>query len=196
MAGIIYRVTVSGNYHQQLIQNVMNFEDDGAGAPNETDLAFDVRDNWIGNIKFLQNIEFLYVSIAVQQMLPIKRNPVVLGLTNVAGTLAGKGAHVGIAGIFSFRTINPTRKGRGRYYMGGVHEASIDHSLVQSGALGQYVATAATLTTRYGSGGTGPYGLRVGPRTYTDVADYKDVESILARNYFGLVHSRNVNVGG
>lgn len=174
----------------------MNFEDDGAGAPNETDLATDINNNWIELMRFLQNIEFQYTTITVQQMLPLKRNPVILDIHTKTGTLAGKGAHVGIAGIFSFRTINPTRKGRGRFFMGGVHEQSIDHSLVQAGALGQYTATAAQLTTRYASGGTGPYGLRVGPRTYANAADYLDVESILARNYFGLVHTRNVNVGG
>jgi hypothetical protein len=191
----IYRVTLSGRYHQQLIQNVMNFEDDGAGAPNETDLALDISNNWVEQIRFLQNIEFQYTSITVQEMLPLRRNPIILSIATKTGTLAGAGAHVGIAAIFSFRTINPSRKGRGRFFMGGVHGASIDHSLVQSGALGQYVATATNLTTRYASGGTGPYGLRVGPRSYQNSADYLDVEAILARPYFGLIHTRNVNVG-
>jgi len=195
MSGTIYRVTISGLYHNQQMQNVMNFEDGGQVNPTEEQLAVDLRNNWIENMRFLQNIEFVYTSIKVQQMLPSKQNPLLLTVSNVTGTLAGKGGHCGIAAIFSFHTLNPSRRGRGRFFMGGVHEQSIDHSLVQSGAFNQYIATANTLAARYCGISGGNFRLRVGPRTYQTSLDYKFVDAIVPRNYFALLHSRNINVG-
>ena len=192
----IYRVTVSGLYHQQNIQNVFNWKYTGGAIPSETALMTDLRANWLENLRFLQNIEFNYTGLSAQQMLPQVRNPVALVVNDKPGTLAGTGYHCAIAAIFSFKTLNPTRKGRGRYFMGGVHAASVDHSLMQSGAFNQYVATAAILTARYCAGTNSGWTLQVGPRTYQSEADYKDVQQIIPKNYFGLIHSRNVNVGG
>jgi hypothetical protein len=191
----IYRVTISGIYLGQLNQNVMNFKDDGAGTPTETGLMTDLRDNWVENIRFLQNQGYQYTIMTAQEMLPLQRAPVQLSINTKVGTLAGTGEHPSIAGLFTFRTLNPTRKGRGRYYMGGVHQASVANGVVQSGALGQYVATAAILTTRYADAGSGPYALVVGPRTYVNSADYLPVQAIIARSYFGIQRKRNISVG-
>lgn len=196
MSNIIYKVTISGIHHNQNVQNVMNFEDGDSVNNTEQALALDIRNNWIENIRFLQNIDFVYTSIKVQRMLPQKENPILLTVSNTGGTLAGASAHCGIAAIFSFHTLNPTRKGRGRYFMGGVHGASIDHSLVQANAFNQYIATANILSARYCGVDGGLFRLRVGPRTYQNSADYKLVDAIVPRNYFALMHTRNINVGG
>lgn len=196
MSGIIYRVTISGIYHNQNIQNVLNFEDGDSVDNDESTLALDLKNNWIENLRFLQNIEFAYTAITVQKMLPQRLAPLTLTVSNLGGTLAGKGAHCGIAAIFSLHTLNPSRRGRGRFFLGGVHEQSIDHSLMQSGAMNQYIATANTLAARYCGVAGGLFRIRVGPRSYQNSADYKIVDAIVPKNYFGLMHSRNINVGG
>lgn len=191
----VFRATISGIYLSQLNQNVMNFKSATGAGGTMAGLAADLNTNWIENIRFLQNQNFQYTQIAVQEMLPVPLTPIVLDISTKVGTLAGTGYHPSIAGLFAFRTFDPSRRGRGRYYMGGVHAASVSNGLVQSGALTQYVATAAIFTARYSTGGTSVYKLCVGPRTYADEADYQVTQNVLARSYFGIQRKRNMNVG-
>jgi hypothetical protein len=192
----VYKVTISSIYLAQLTQNVMNFSSATGAGGTATGLATDLSNNWVENMRFLQNQNLSYTIISAQEMLPVPLVPIVLDISTKVGTLAGNGYHPSIAAIFAFLTFDPSRRGRGRYYMGGVHAASVGtNGLVQSTALGQYVATATILKNRYSDGGSSIYRLCVGPRTYNDVNNYQATQTILARNYFGIQRKRNINVG-
>jgi hypothetical protein len=192
----VYKATISSIYMAQLTQNVMNFKSETGAGGTATGLSTHLRDNWVENIRFLQNQNLSYTVISVQEMLPTPLTPIVLDISAKVGTLAGTGYHPSIAGLFAFQTFDPSRRGRGRFYMGGVHAASVGtNGLVQSGALGSYVATALILKGFYSSGGSSIYKLCVGPRTYASDGDYQVTQTILARNYFGIQRKRNINVG-
>jgi hypothetical protein len=194
MATTIYKAVISGSYYAQLVQNVMHFEGDDS-ITSEALLCTDLRDNWVDQIRGLQNIGFQYSQITAQKMLPIATPPVALDITDRQGTLSGAGSLSFVAAIFRFRTATPTRKGRGRYYMGGVHGETVLNGVMHPTASGFFNTVAGLLITHWGAGGGSNFNLMVGPRHSTNIADYLEVQSIQVPPIFGVQRKRNIGVG-
>lgn len=190
----LWKVVISGTFFSNLCQNVLYFEKRNGTQGTEVELKNELQTNWIPIFQQLQNNAFLYTTLSVQDLGPPAKPAVIFSLVGMAGALSGAPAHSVLAGLFSLRTNVGGRKGHGRFYMPGVHGQSVLNNVLQPGAFNQYVASAVSLSARYGEPGSGPYRLILrshGPEhTETRVTD------IVVRQTFGIQRRRNTGVGG
>lgn len=191
----IERVIITGLYHGQRIQNVLHFKNqDGTLTPFQ--VADEVKTNFVTQLKALQNFHYQYQYISVQAVdTSTPAPPFQQSILGFTGDFSGQGYHNAIAAIFSIRTAISARRGRGRFYMGGVHGASVVDSIMEAGASGAYATKAAILTARFKLGGTGPLVLGVFPRNSTSSADFVSMVQLIHREIFGVQRRRNIGVG-
>lgn len=191
----ILRAVISGTYYGQRVQNVLHFKKADFVDSEKITLATELRDVWVFNIKGLQNIGFTYTTITVQKKDPSPGMPYLLDIATYTGENTGAGAVSVIALLWTLRTDDPTHRGRGRVYMGGVHGATPLAGLVHPGVVSTMTSFATTVMNKWGPSGTSVFDLVVGPNHYEDPTDFKPVTSMVPRNYFGVQRRRNIGVG-
>jgi hypothetical protein len=177
--------------YNQVCQNRLHFDNPDGGL-TDAQICDEINTFWLPIIRALQNVGFAYTSISSQNVSTAGNMPFVLSIAGTTGTLSGAGAHPSIAGLFTIRTALATRRGRGRFYMPGVHGESVSNGL--NGALGAYATQAGILTTRYNfDTGTRPIFLGVYEGGIGGV--WHGMTQLIARQTFGIQRKRNINVG-
>jgi hypothetical protein len=188
----LWRATISGTFYDQVCQNVLHFH--AADAPNQGEaLTIELRDHWMIEMQSCQNQNFSWRRIAVQDITTSGNPVLVTDIAPIAGILTGAGAHPSLAVVFSLRTAIPTKAGRGRFYMPGVHGQSILNGRVEPNAQIVFNGAATNLLARYGPSASSAFSLKVVPRS--DPSAHKQVINILARGVFGIQRKRNIGVG-
>lgn len=189
----VWRVTMEGTIYDQRCQNVLHFQADNEPVNSEQLLATELVNNFFPQLQSLQNNNWFWRRLGIQVVSDQVHPVVVIDIQPIQGILAGTGAHPSIAGLFSIRTSTPGRIGRGRFYMPGVHNASIANGRVEANAMVQYIGTANAITARYKFNGPSAFKMCVCPRSNPN--DFKLMANVLARSTFGLQRRRNIGVG-
>ena len=188
----VWRVTITATSLGQRYQNVLHFAT--ATTPfTDQNVKDEVRNQWIPVIWQLQNQALVYVSITTQQLAPTLQPAIVWPITGAGGGLSGKIAHPSLAGLFSLRSAATGRRGRGRFYLFGVHDDSHLNGVVQTCAYTDYQVKAASLKARFCQGGSGPMLLVIAPRN--NPSNYVACTDIIVKPTFGIQRRRNVGVG-
>lgn len=189
----IWRVIARGQIYQQRCENVLHFQGDNL---TDEQVKQRIEDVWLPTVRGIQNANFQWNAIATQQLAPTVSPIIVWPINAQAGSLAGKGAHPSIAGLFTLRANCAGRACRGRFYLPGIHEDSITDGRIGSGAFAVYTQVANLLNTRFVQGGAevSLIHLVIAPRL--NPANAKVVTSVFARQNFGIQRRRNIGVGG
>jgi len=186
----LWRVVPKGVIFSQVCQNVLHFARDASGLTT-AQIRDELISGWFPILRNLQNNNFAWTQVSIQQILPTLQPPDVYALSNQAGSLSGTAAVPVIAGLFSLRTAAAGRTGHGRFYMPGVHQDSVLNGA--NGAVGTYQTRANDLMNRYGHLGSGPFEIVVTSRTQP--SNYKSVTAIIVRPTWGVQRRRNIGVG-
>jgi hypothetical protein len=191
----IIRITISGIYYQQRCQNVLHFRQADYVDSLLDPFLIDIRDVWVEQQRFLQNIGYQYTTIVGQKVSPPADLAHLLDISTKTGTNTGAGAVSTISLLWTFRTADPTHRGRGRMYLGGVHGQTPLNGLVHPTIVSSMGTVATAWMNRYGPSGTSAFDLVVGPHGNHPDSDYREVTSVVARSYFGVQRRRNIGVG-
>lgn len=189
----ICRVVASGSILGQRCQNVMHFKNID-GALTHAQIVTEVNDFLLLRFRNLQNASWNWTDIAVQDNLDSTPDLLTVHAITGAGSLSGEPALTFAAGIFSIRTPMAGRHGHGRIYMPGVHGASVQSGVIQSGAFSAYQGAAANIKARFIVGSVGPLLLGVAPRAHP--GDWVQANDLVVRPNFGVQRRRNIGVGG
>lgn len=188
----LWQVTLTGTILAQKCQNVLHFfreQDDMDNASIRNEFT----SNWLPIVRNLQNASWAWTTIGVQQLEPVTEPLEVFVVTNQSGSLSGTMAPTVLAGLFSLRTGFAGRSGRGRFYLPGVHGASVLNSILEPNAFSAYQTRANDLLNRYGAQGAGPLRLVVASRG--PERTFHQVTAIVVRQTFGIQRRRNIGVG-
>ena len=188
----IMRVTLSGTYLGQLCQNVIHFHN-----PDRALTDVQVREEILGNlvipIRSLQNNQATWTVMTVQKVDGTPDTPSVFALSGHVGSLSGGGAPSFLAAVVRIKTATAGRHGHGRFYVWGVHGASVSNGVFESGAFSAYGTTFGTMTNRFKAGGTGPLVMGVAPRA--SPGDFIQMTALVVPSIFGVQRRRNIGVG-
>jgi len=163
------------------------------GALTELAIAEELRVNFIGVIKPVQNANYTWNKCTVQTLGSPNGEAVVVNYTPIPGALSGTPAHSALAVIFQIRTGAAGRKRRGRFYLCGVQQDSILNNILHPAAADLYTAIHNSLTNRYKSGGTAA--INIGVMTRGDTGSFHNATSISHSNILGVQRRRNTGVG-
>lgn len=119
----LYRVTNTGIYHGQTIQNVIHFADNisvGGSPPTPQVIAEDIRANWLPAERLLHHDSFKFVQVECSEI----RNPAPMPAHIAATTLTGNGGPSLSHSVSAFKirmiTSRGGRRGRGKIFIGGI----------------------------------------------------------------------------
>jgi hypothetical protein len=187
------RITLAGTIFDQRCVNVLHFNNPDGGLSH-----VQIRDvliaQWLFHVRDIQNVNFVWRDMTVQKVDGTPDTPTVFPLSDQQGALTGTAAHPSLAALFSVRTAFAGRKGRGRFYVPGVHQESVLNGRVHPNAVIAYNTVANDLVARFGASGSQAIKLVVCPRI--DPTDIHTCVTILARSVFGIQRRRNIGVGG
>lgn len=186
-----YRATVSYLLYGQTLQNVLHFIGPNADAGAQNTLANDVHTIWVNEMKFLQCDDVRYVSIRVD------------ALGSVLPPLTKTINEGGRAGLNSFidptqsvvvrlRTAFPGKRGRGRVYIGGIHNTYFTNGLISVTVLNNFNARFATILGNTGFGSS-PFKLAVGRKIAPH--DLHEVDHMEVAAISGHQSRRNIGIG-
>lgn len=126
-----HRVTITGRYHGQTIQNVIHLRNLDGTHSNQAIAAFIVSD-WVPVFQNLHHNSFQYVSAEVREILTPTPGPAF----NLPFTLVGGGGTTESPSFSCFKlrfgTALAGKKFRGRYYIGGISQALFNSGMVIS----------------------------------------------------------------
>jgi hypothetical protein len=189
----IMRVTFTGTYLGQRCQNVLHFLNPD-GALTDVEIREELLGNFVIPLRSLQNNQATWTVMQVQRVDGTPTVPSVFALSGHVGSLSGDGAPSFLAALVRIVTGVSGRHGHGRFYIWGVHGASVANGVFQSGALSAYGTTMATMTNRFKlGGGTGPIQMGVAPRSTP--TDFIGMSSLVVPSIFGVQRRRNIGVG-
>jgi len=188
----VWRATLTGTMYNQKMQNVLHFNNQDNAMPVAT-MAQHLRNEFILDLRTIQNVNFSWNSIQLQELVLNPAPPYVEALTNMPGGLAGLGAPPFVCGLFSIRTGIGGRSGRGRFYMGGVHQESVSNGQLHPNALLAYQDVANFIKNRFKVGGSIAMTMVVCNRDIPP--SQAGMINIVARSQFGVQRRRNINVG-
>jgi hypothetical protein len=188
----IHRIIVTATYLNQRAQNVLHFQIPD-GSMTDAQITDEIKTNWVTQLKALQNSLLLYQTISTQRISGTVTVPSVLSIVGYTGDLVGPGYHPCIAGIFSIRTATAGRHGRGRFYLGGIHGATVLNGIYETNAFAAFNTKAGLLQSRYKSGGTGPMTLGVMPPKQP--GSFTAMSELRVMPTFGIQRRRNIGVG-
>jgi len=189
----VMRVTLSGTYLGQLCQNVIHFHNPD-GALDDVAVREEILGNLVIPIRSLQNNQATWQVMQVQKVDGTPSTPSVFPLSGHVGSLSGSGSPPFIAALVRIKTAFAGRHGHGRFYVWGVHGASVGNGVFESGAYSAYGTTFNTMTNRFKTGGTGPLVMVVCPRS--DPVNFHPMTALVVPNIFGVQRRRNIGVGG
>lgn len=188
----IMRVTLTGTYLGQRCQNVIHFKNPD-GALNNVAVREEVLGSLVIPIRSLQNNQATWVQMEVQKVDSPAGVVDVFALSGHVGSLSGGGAPSFLAALVRIKTATAGRHGHGRFYVWGVHGASVANGVFESGAFSAYGTTFATMTNRFKTGGTGPLIMGVAPRS--SPIDFIPMTALVVPSVFGVQRRRNIGVG-
>ena len=188
----IWRVTLTGTMYNQKMQNVLHF-DNPENIYGITTMRNYMVNDWILMLRTIQNVNFTWTSLQLAELKSNPEPPYVEALSGMPGGLSGPGAPPFVCGVFSIRTSTGGRRGRGRFYMGGVHQESILNGQLHPNALIAYSDVANQLKIRFCTGGSTDFRLQVAERVA--LPDGIPSTNIVARGVLGVQRRRNINVG-
>jgi hypothetical protein len=188
----IHRLIFTGTFLGQKCQNVLHVSNPD-GALSNLAIRDEMLANFIPRLRNVQNNQASWVQLSVQRVGLTPGIAEIFPLTGQVGSLAGNGASPFVAGVFSIRTGTPGRHGHGRFYLFGVHGASISNGAFESGAFASYQTQALNIEGRFKEGGTGPLDLGVAPRGNED--NFIPMTALIVRSIFGVQRRRNFGVG-
>lgn len=188
----IMRVTLTGTYLGQRCQNVIHFKNPDRAL---TDVACreEILGTFVIPIRSLQNNQATWVQMEVQKVDGTPDAVSVFALSGHVGSLSGGGAPSFLAALVRIKTAVAGRHGHGRFYIWGVHGASVANGVFESGAFSAYGTTFANITARYKNGGTGPLIMGVAPRS--SPSSFIDMTALVVPSVFGVQRRRNIGVG-
>jgi hypothetical protein len=192
----LYRAVIRGTIFQQLMENVLHFEDEDQGSA--IGLGVVLRDVWCPTVRALQNSQFLWFQIIVSRKADDTDQfdpPELLTFPGQPGSLGGPAAHPALAWLFSLRKACAGKSCRGRFYLPGVHGASVLDGVAEANAMNAAGQVRDLLMQRFNRGGISfqGYSLSISERKAPYSHDF--VEQIIVRNVFGIQRRRNINVG-
>lgn len=188
----IMRVTLSGTYLGQLCQNVIHFSNPDR-ALNDAAVREEVLGSLVIPIRSLQNNQATWTVMTVQKVDGPADTPSVFALSGHVGSLSGGGAPSFLAAVVRIKTATAGRHGHGRFYIWGVHGASVANGVFEGGAFSAYGTTMATMTNRFKTGGTGPLIMGVAPRS--SPTSFLAMTALVVPSIFGVQRRRNIGVG-
>jgi len=187
-----HRITLSGTILGQKCQNVIHVNNPD-GALNNTAIKNEINSNFVTPLRNVQNAGALWTQMAIADADPASGVPEEIFIIGGAGSLAGAPALPFVAGVFSIRTGTGGRHGHGRFYLWGVHGASIANGAFETNAYNSYVTNANGITARFKTGGTGPLTMGVMPRGQPE--NFIPMTNLVVRSIFGVQRRRNYGVG-
>jgi hypothetical protein len=188
----IHRVVLTGIYLGQKCQNVVHINNPD-GALTNLAIKNEFNAQFITPLRNLQNNQAAWTQLAVRTVGLGPPGPEEIFIISGNGSLAGTGATPVLAGVFSIRTGVAGPHGHGRFYLWGVHGASVVNGQFESGAFTAYQGAAVAIENRWKTGGTGPLDLGVAPRNAEEL--FIPMTSLVVRNIFGVQRRRNFGVG-
>lgn len=188
----VWRMTLTGTMYNQKIQNVLHFNNP-ENVANITTMRNYMVNDWILFLRTIQNVNFTWTSLQMAELVSNASPPYVEALTNMPGGLSGPGALPFVCGVFSLRTSLGGRSGRGRFYMGGVHQESLLNGQLHPNALLAYNDVALQLKQRFCEGGSLLINLAVCERSA--FPSPLITTNIIPRSVLGVQRRRNINVG-
>lgn len=161
MAGLdgLYRVTLTGVMHGQLVQNSWHFMDRPLllGATYLDSLTLIMQD-WITYImepwKDCVSAEYQFRTLGGQVIDPLGPAEQFVVFENEFGIQEAESLPVHDAGLISWRTGHGGRQNRGRTYIAGFPMVHAAHSLLQNPSLSRLVHLADMFVSRWSPNGT------------------------------------------
>lgn len=191
MAEGFYRGVISGVLYGQTIQNVLHFLGPTPDPGALVTLCNEIETIWINRWRSIQSQTFKYIqirAIALDSALAPQTKPISIeGSSSQSNELDPTACY-----ILRLRTLNGTRHGHGRVYLGGVFTNQFNQGVVGSNLV--------TLVSNLGQqvlGNTGfdssPFKLQVGNSKPPFV--FHEVTSIEVGPNIGHQRNRNIGVG-
>jgi len=178
----------------QHFQNVWHFTSPD-GVLNETGVKDQVIPGMVTRLRNHQNVNLIYSTMSVQQLLPTLQPAEVFSMAGAHGSLDGAMYHPSICVLFSIRTPFGGRTGHGRWYMPGVHGDFVENGGLRADIWALYQGDATYITNSYKSGGTSS-DLTMVVVTRSNPGAYRPMSTVVARQVCGIQRRRNIGVGG
>ena len=190
----IWRCTLTARQHGCTIQNVLHFHDPGA-TQTATNVAGSMTAIFIPELRAFQVDTFVWQRVNVKQIEPIVSATLPTTIS-MAGLIGGGGnitQHTSIAAVWSLRTANGSRAGRGRFYVSGLANSNVVANVVNPGLLSIFLTRAGNLLGHYGPSGTTLLRLIVKGRA--PGSPNFQVTDIVPKSIWGIQRRRNSLVG-
>lgn len=188
----ILRVTVVGTIDTSIVENVLHFRDlNGAMTPQQ--VATEMINNWIIPVKNLQNVNLVHTVILVKTLTPVESTTAEISAGGITGELAGEYYSPTVTPVVKVRTATPGRKGHGRFFIFGLHGASVVNGQWHPGAFTLWNNAMLARAARFKDGGPGPLTLGVFPRS--GEREFKPMVDLVLRNTLGNQRKRQRGKG-
>jgi hypothetical protein len=190
----LWRVISSTSLLGQHYQNVWHFTSEDS-AVDELTVKNEVTPGMITRLRNHQNVNLIYETMSVQQLLPTLQPAEVFSMAGAHGSLDGLPYHPSICVLFSIRTPFGGRTGHGRWYMPGLHFDHVENGVLRADIWSLFQGDASYITNSYKSGTTLSLVTMV-VVTRSNPGAYRPMTTIVARQTLGIQRRRNIGVGG
>jgi len=196
----LHRVTISGTYFGQIVQNVPYFhQSDGTLTPAE--IATEVYDHFLGHTSLTgyQHMVSSFVTffqIKVEQVTTSPPQAYTLAINRSGGVSGSTEANPVTCLVMQMRAGVAGRHGRGRLYIPGTNPAFLSNGLLSSGGNDYVTQCMPAIAARYTTFGSshGPLDLVIHKKG-GGASDYLLVEQLQISTKPGCQRRRAVGVG-
>jgi len=159
----IFRVTLTQLLYGQQLQNVIHFTGPSSDPLQLSALADDVQANWISQVRPTQTGTLTYIDIAVrllESQFPTFHKTVNLPATGGGGNETNLPF---VATVWRLRGAVIGRHGRGRLYIGGVHQQFSTNGIINAASITTWRNFQNNILATYGPSGSSTFRLVICP---------------------------------
>lgn len=187
-----YRVTIVQQMYGQQFQNVLHFTGPVSDPLQMSALADEIAAQWVTQVRFLHTSALTYNAIKVRWL--ESQFPPFTKVINIAGANGfDNELFPQVAYVVRLRTDFVGRKGRGRFYVGGVMKGHVVNGFITSDQNTAINVRLANLMAVFGPTGSSTFDLHISNSKAP--FDFKQVTSMSLAPTTGTQRRRNIGIG-
>lgn len=188
----VFRVTLSQIHFGCMVQNVLHFKKSDSVDADRATLAAEIVASYIPNMKTRQSQNLTYTQIRVH-VLGESLAPYVLNVST-PGTVTGSAQELTfVSHVVRLNTAFAGRRGRGRWYIGGVPLNLSSSGILSSAAITAWNTVLASIMAVWGPSGSSNFDLGVQNGSESD--DFHAVTALTLNPIPRVQRRRNLGVG-